>query len=188
MADIRELLSLLRSDDAETRASAVERAAVTVERLIHGLVEAIESAGEHDHYLVEHIHRFGPSMVVPIEGLLERSGDPDTRVLCALLLLRLKSRTGSGILVEAVHEGSDWLLPAASRLAEAGVLEAAPAMVHQLRSLPLERKDEIVGLLRALQALDGRIPADLATRFAAPEAPAQAREIVQQALRLTTAE
>ena len=27
-------------------------------------------------------------MVVPIEGLLERSGDSDTRILCALLLLR----------------------------------------------------------------------------------------------------
>jgi hypothetical protein len=152
------------------------------------VIEAIESAGEHDHYLVDHIHRFGPSMVGPIEGLLERSDDPGTRVLCALLLLRLKSTAGSGLLVDAVHEGSDWLLLAATRLAEAGVHEAAPALVHQLRSLPLDRKEEIVGLLHALQALDRSIPADLATRFSAPEAPAEAREIVQEALRLTTAE
>ena len=188
MADIRELLSLLKSDDPETRAAAVERAAVTIERLVHGVVEAIESAGEHDQYLVEHIHRFGPSMVGPIEALLERSSDPDTRMLCALLLLRLKSSSGSEMLVEAVHQGSGWMLPAATRLAEAGVHAAAPALVHQLRSLPLERKDEIVGLLHALQALDRGIPADLATRFAAPDAPAEAREIVQEALRLTTTE
>jgi len=182
MPEIRELLTRLKSNDPAERAAAVERAAVTVERLIHGIVDSIESARGHQHALLEHIHRFGPSLAAPLEARMRACSDYDTRVICALLLLKLKCETGVPILLAAVRAGTDWMLPAATRLAEAGVEAARLPIEHQLRTLPFERGEEIVGLLHALQRLPGGLPADLAARFSAPGAPAEARRLFEQAL------
>jgi hypothetical protein len=182
MPEIRELLTRLESDDPAQRAAAVERAAVTVERLIHGIVDSIESAGGHHHALLEHIHRFGPSLAAPLEARMQASSDDDARVLCALLLLKLKSEAGVPILLAALRSGSSWMLPAAMRLAEAGIAAARLPIEHQLRTLPFERGAELVGLLHALRSLQSGLPADLAARFSAADAPAEARRIFEQAL------
>jgi hypothetical protein len=186
MPDLTELLSLLRSDDPESRSIGVERAAVAVERLTHAVVSSLESAGEHVHYVADHVHRFGTLMVAPLEALLGRTHDRDTKLLCALLLLRLHSRVGVGELLAAVGEESGWSAQAATALAEAGVHEAEAPIVHRLRTISLDRADEILTLLHALQQLERSLPADLATRFSDPEAPSDAREMVRQAVELTT--
>jgi hypothetical protein len=186
MPDLGELLSLLRSEDPERRSIGVERAAVAVERLTHAVVASLETAGRNGRYVADHVHRFGTLMVEPLEALLARSQNRDTRLLCALLLLRLHSRAGVEELLSAVGEDSDWSQPAADALAEAGVHEAEAPIVHRLRTIPLERGDEITALLHALRRLERTLPADLVTRFSDPRAPSSARETVQQALELTT--
>ena len=186
MPDLGELLSLLRSDDPERRSVGVERAAVAVERLTHAVVVSLETAGEHGRYVADHVHRFGTLMVEPLEKLLERTGDRDTKRLCALLLLRLHSRAGQADLLAAIGEDTDWSPRAAAALAEAGIHEAEAPIVHRLRTIPLERGDEILALLHALLRLERTLPADLVTRFSDPKAPPGARETLQRAAELTT--
>jgi hypothetical protein len=186
MPDLSELFSLLRSDDPERRSVGVERAAVAVERLTHAVVASLETAGEHGRYVADHVHRFGTLMVEPLAALLARAEDRDTKLLCALLLLRLHSRAGVGDLLSAVGEDSDWSQRAAAALAEAGVHEAEAPIVHRLRTIPLDRGDEILALLHALQRLERTLPADLVTRFSDPQAPSSAREMLRQAVELTT--
>jgi hypothetical protein len=183
--DLTELLELLRSRDPELRCRGVERAAVAVERLTHAVVASLETAGEHTHYVADHVHRFGTSMIDPLETLLERTRDDDTAVLCSLLLLRLHSRSGLERLIAAVRDGSPWSLQAATAFADVGIHEGVAPIVHRLRTVPLERAEEIVGLLRALQRLEHGLPADLAMRFERPEAPPAARALLGEALAST---
>jgi hypothetical protein len=159
---------------------------VAVERLTHAVVVSLETAGEHGRYVADHVHRFGTSMVEPLEALLGRTEDRDTKLLCALLLLRLHSRAGVDELLAAVGAGSDWSQRVAVALAETGVHEAEAPIVHRLRTIPLDRGDEITALLHALQRLERTLPADLITRFSDPEAPIAAREMLRQAVELTT--
>ncbi len=186
MPDLTELLGLLRSDDPEARCNGVERAAVAVERLTHAVVASLETAGPHHHYVADHVHRFGTSMIEPLEALLERTRDADTGILCSLLLLRLHSTAGLDRLLSAVREGSDWALQAAAALADVGVHEAVAPIVHRLRTIPLDRAEEILGLLRALRRLDPSLPADLVARFESPEAPPEALVVFEQALASTS--
>ncbi len=186
MPDLTELLALLRSDDAEQRCRGVERAAVAVERLTHAVVASLQTAGEHGHYVADHVHRFGTSMIEPLEALLERTQDEDTAALCSLLLLRLHSTAGLDRLLAAVRDGSGWSLQAAAAMADVGVHEAVAPIVHRLRTIPLDRAEEILGLLRALRRLDRSLPADLVTRFESPEAPPEALKVFEEALASTS--
>ena len=176
MPDLREVLGELRSDDPEKCAAAIERAAVAVERLIHGVVTALESAGPHDRYIFEHVHRFGPTMIEPVKELLRRSSDPDVRVLCSLLLLRLHSQEGVEVLLEELERGGTWSALAARELGDASVSAAVPPIVHRLRTNPLESEDETLALLRALEQLSGSIPADLLPRLQRPGVPDSVRD------------
>jgi hypothetical protein len=187
MPDLTELLGLLKSDAPDERSRAVERSAVAIERLTHGVVASLENAGTHQLYVADHVHRFGTLMVEPLTALLERTADPDTRVLCSLLLLRLHSNAGVEHLQRAVREGSDWSTRAARVLAEADVHEAAPAIVHRLRTVDLTEAEEIDGLFEALEALEHTIPADLAARFSGNDAPPAARKRVEAAREATLA-
>ena len=120
MPELTQLLSLLRSDDPEERSNAIERAAVAIERLAHAVVNSLEGAGTHQQYVAEHVHRFGTSMIEPLEDLLNRTSDENTRVLCALLLLRLHSPTGVPVhpgwsKLPMVSVGSQRIWPSAAR-------------------------------------------------------------------------
>ena len=86
-------------------------------------------------------------------------------MLCALLLLRLHSRTGVPILKRAVNDGSVWSAQAAAALAEAGVTDSALALIHRLRTMPLGESEEIETLLGALDRIEHSIPADIVTRL-----------------------
>ena len=185
--DLNELLALLKSVEPDERSRAVERAAVAIERLTHGVVASLENAGDHQRYVADHVQRFGTLMVEPLTALLARAEDPDTRVLCSLLLLRLHSNAGIDQLQRAVTEGSQWSVRAARVLAEAEVHEAAPTIVHRLRTVDLALGEEIEGLLEALETLEHAIPADLAARFSGSDAPVGARKRVEAAQDATMA-
>ena len=127
-------------------------------------------------------------MVDPIHDLMERSEDHDLRVMCALLLLRLRSPAGVDLLLGEIERSGDWGADAAQRLAEARVGAAAPRIVHRLRTLSLDKDSEIVALLHALQTLEGSLPADLVERFSRTDAPAEAQSIAARAIDATTEE
>jgi len=188
MPDLGDVLQQLHDSEPAERARAIERAAVAVERLIHGVVGALEGAPRPRHELFEHIHRFGTAMLEPIHDLMERSEDRELRVLCALLLLRLRSLAGVDLLLGEIERGGPWVADAARRLAEAQVRPAAPRIVHRLRNLPMEQEAEIVALLHALQALEGSLPADLVERYSRADAPAEAQAIAGRAIAATTDE
>ncbi len=187
MPDLTELLTQLKSDSPEERSNAVERAAVVIERLTHGVVASLETAGAHQGFVADHVQRFGTLMVDPLSALLARAEDQDTQVLCSLLLLRLHSKAGVDHLKRSVMDGSKWSVRAARVLAEAEVHEAAPSIVHRLRTVDLAESEEIEGLFEALEALEHAIPADLGARFSGNDAPAEARKRVEAALAATLA-
>jgi hypothetical protein len=173
--DLTDLLEQLHSNDPDARARGIERAAVAVERLIHAVVASLETAGANDKFLSDHVHRFGPTMIEPVEALLHRSTDPDVRVLCALLLLRLHSRSGLDTLLAELELGGRWALEILEQLARSRIHSAAPRIVHRLREVPLENEAEIHALLAALDRLEHSIPADVIPRLQSPEAPESLR-------------
>jgi len=175
MPDLTDLLEQLQSDDADARAHGIERAAVAVERLIHAVVGSLESAGPNDKYLFDHVHRFGPTMIEPVEALLHRSQDADVRVLCALLLLRLHSHSGLETLLAELDRGGRWSISILDQLARAGVHSVAPRLIQRLRQVPLRNEEEIHALLAALEQLDHAIPADVVPRLQGPDAPESLR-------------
>ena len=175
MPDLTDLLAQLHSDSPDARARGIERAAVAVERLIHAVVGSLETAGPNDKFLFDHVHRFGPTMIEPVEALLHRSEDTDVRVLCALLLLRLHSRSGLETLLGQLEHGGRWSLPILDLLARARVQSAAPRLIHRLRRVPLHNEEEIHALLATLDQLDHATPADVIPRLQSPNAPESLR-------------
>jgi len=177
MPDLSQLLSELHSSDPESRAQAIERSAIAVERLIHAVVAALETAGPGDKQVFEHVHRFGPTMVEPVEALLHRSTDPGVRVLCALLLLGLHSRSGFDTLLAELDRGGRWSLLIIEQLVKADVRSAAPRLVHRLREVPLDREEEIRALVAALDCWMHSIPADVIPRLQSPGASESLRAL-----------
>ena len=185
MPDLTELLNALRSPEPEARAHAIERASIAVERMIHAVVAALETAGPPDKEIFEHIHRFGPTMVEPVEALLHRSTDRGVRTLCALLLLRLHSRSGLDTLLTELERGSHWSVPILEQLVRAEVAAAAPRIVHRLREVPIDEEEEVCALLEALRHFRQPIPADVIPRLQSPGASEALR---QQATRIIQGE
>jgi len=170
MPELTGLLSDLQSPEAEPRAHAIERAAIAVERMIHAVVAAIETAGPADKEIFEHIHRFGPTMVEPVEALLHRSTERGVRTLCGLLLLRLHSRAGLDTILAELESGGRWSVPIIEQLVQSELTFVAPRLVHRLKEVSLDQEEEIFALIEALRHFRHPVPADVIPRLQSPGA------------------
>ncbi len=176
MPDLTALLTDLRSPEADRRAQAIERAAIAVERMVHAVVLALETTGASDKEVFDRVHRFGPTMIAPVEALLHRSTDRGVRTLCALLLLRLHSRAGLDTLLAELESGGRWSVPIIEQLVQSELDFVAPRIIHRLREIPIDREEEILALLGALEHFQHSVPADVIPRIQRPGASESLRQ------------
>ncbi|MDY6802807.1 MAG: hypothetical protein SXA11_03240 [Cyanobacteriota bacterium] len=176
--DIYQTLEYLESEELETQVIALEAAAEIVNLFALKTVETFSKAA-HKFPLAERLYRFGSIIVPHLEQLLDRTEDSETKILAAVVLLRLGSSRGIDVLLNAISRDEQYPCLAASSLAAAGVKKAINPIGDRLRSATFEEIDLIVGLLTALEELNGEIPADIYRRFTVADAPWQIKFMLE---------
>jgi hypothetical protein len=129
------------------------------------------------HLVSERLVTRGPAIIAPVKNMMDSSLDLDLQINCALMLFHLGNTDGIPYLLRAIKERTDWMCLAASKLAHAQFQEVAPYIIEQLRTLPMERTDELITLLLALRTIGSEIPKDIQDRFTAGTAPWQIRTL-----------
>ncbi|HJP95847.1 MAG TPA: hypothetical protein VJ843_00590 [Candidatus Saccharimonadales bacterium] len=124
-------------------------------------------------FIAESLVTRGPAIIPAVKQSMANTNDLDLQITCGLMLLFFGNGDGILYLFKAIQEQTDWMCLAASKLASAGVTEAGPYIIEQLRKLPLERMDEITALIVALQRLGTPVPKDIKDRMTARGIPWQ---------------
>ncbi len=182
--DLTQLAVFLNASDIKTQIQAIDEAIQVNFLLADSAVDALQT-GQDRYFVAERLHNFGSVIVGPLQALLEASADAEVKILAALVLLRLGSRTGIPILLEAVltEQVDRYAALVAERLAANGVTEASTAIIARLRQLNLQEidlgrsfksnaaKDFVVSSLHAMQTLNVPLPQDLLTYLTAPGVP-----------------
>ena len=184
--DLARLAVFLNAPDVKTQTEAIEEAVQVNLLLADAAVYALQT-GQDRYFVSERLHSFGSVIVEPLKALLTESLDGEVQILAALVLLRLGSKAGLPVLVDAVlTEPTDrYASLIVERLAANGIHEAADAMTTRLRQFSLEsvdlgksfesnpNKDFVVSLLSAIQTFGVALPPDLQQRFIAQEVPVE---------------
>ena len=182
--DLNRLAVFLNASDTKTQAQAIEEAIQVNFLLADAAVYALQH-GEGRYFVAERLHNFGSIIVEPLQALLKESNDTEAKILASLILLRLGSKAGIPILLEAVlAEPVDrYAALVVGRLAANGVRQASELVVTRLRQLSAEKvnfgksfesnanKDFVVSSLQAMQTLNSPLPQDLQSYLTAPGLP-----------------
>lgn len=176
--DVYKTLENLESGELEKQVIAVDTAAEIVNLLALKTVETFGKAA-HKFPLADRLYRFGSIMVPHLEQLLNKTEDSETKILAAVVLLRLGSEVGIDVLLNAISRDEQYPCLAGSCLAAAGIKIAINYISDRLRNATFEETDLIVGLLTALEELNGEIPADIYGRFTVADAPWQIKFVLE---------
>jgi hypothetical protein len=176
--DLYQTVENLESGELEKQVCALEGAVEIVNLLAFKTVETFEKAS-HKFPIADRLYRFGSIMVPHLEQLLEKTEDLETKILAAVVLLRLGSQVGVDVLLNAISRDKQYPCLAASCLAAAGIKIAINPISDRLRNASFEEIDLIVGLLTALEELNGEIPPDIYRLFTVADAPWQIKAIIQ---------
>ena len=175
-------LTRLESDDPGEQAAALDEATAILKEFGRKLVDRFVHC--EDRFIIwERLFRFGPFVIDPLKVVLAHTTDPELRGLSAAILLKLGDRTAIPVLLDAIASSETLLCQAASRLAEAQVVEAADVMIERLRSLDFTTRVHMLSiqcLLIALEKLGRPLPFDLIERFQSPEAPWEVRVYMEK--------
>ncbi len=147
---------------------------------IETALNALNDEKEIRHLIAENLVARGTSIIAPVKRMMDSTSDLDLQINCALILFCLGNREGIPYMLRAIKEKTDWMCLAASKLASAEVQETAPYIIEQLRTLPLEKTDEIVTLALALRELGSEVPKDVQERFTGRNVPWQIRALFDQ--------
>jgi len=184
--DLARLAGFLIASDTEMQAQAIDEAIQVNSLLADAAVYALEK-GPNRYFVAERLHNFGSILVEPLQVLLEESAHAEVRILAALVLLRLGSKAGVPVLLEAVltEPVDGYASLVVERLAANGVDEASGAIITRLRKFDPSKvelgksfesnpsKDFVVSLLSAMQTFGIALPPDLQRQFAAQEMPVE---------------
>ena len=182
--DLIQLATFLNASDTQTQAQAIDEAIQVNSLLADAAVYALQH-GQDRYFVAERLHNFGSIIVEPLQALLREAADAEAKILAALVLLRLGSKSGIPVLLDAVlAEPVDrYAALIVERLAANGVGEASPAIIARLRQISLTEvdlgksfesnadKDFVVSSLHAMQTLNAALPQDILTRLTAPGVP-----------------
>jgi len=176
---MEELKANLLSDNLEVQIPALDQAWQAVQDLVAIAVQMLENGPER--FLVaERLHKFGPTIVEPLQSLLMRSNNEEVKVLASLALLQLGSLTGLDVLLRALTIDRNYPVLIAQHLAAKKVYESADRIILRLRTAENSEIDLIVGLLTALAELEAQMPSDLISRFEQPSMPWQVRRVTEE--------
>ena len=184
--DLAQLAVFLNASDVKTQSEAIEEAVQVNLLLADAAVYALQT-GQDRYFVSERLHSFGSVIVEPLQALLTESPESEVQILAALVLLRLGSKAGLPILIDAIlTEPADrYASLVVGRLAANGIREAADSMTTRLRQLSPDaidlgksfesnpNKDFVVSLLSAMQTLGTTLPPDLQQQFTAQEMPVE---------------
>ena len=182
--DLTQLATFLNASDTQTQAQAIDEAIQVNSLLADAAVYALQH-GQDRYFVAERLHNFGSIIVEPLQALLREAADAEAKILAALVLLRLGSKSGIPVLLDAVlAEPVDrYAALIVERLAANGVSEASPAIIARLRHMNLTEanlgksfesnavKDFVIASLYAMQTLNAPLPQDLLTCLTAPGLP-----------------
>ncbi len=166
--------------------------AIRVNSLLADAAVYALQTGQDRYFVAERLPSFGSVIVEPLQALLNESPDDEVQVLAALVLLRLGSKAGIPILLNAVlTEPADrYASLVVERLAANRVSEASEAIMTRLRRFsPADvdlgksfesnpNKDFVVTALHALQELAVALPEDLAGQFTVPSIPIEITSVL----------
>ena len=182
--DLTRLAVFLNASDTKTQAQAIEEAIQVNFLLADAAVYALQH-GQDRYFVAERLHNFGSVIVKPLQALLKESTDTEAKILASLVLLRLGSKAGIPVLLEAVlAEPVDrYAALVVERLAANGISEASPAIIARLGQFNFTEaelgksfasnanKDFVVSSLHAMQTLNAPLPQDLLNYLTAPGVP-----------------
>ena len=186
--DLAQLAAFLNETNIEKQAYAIDEA-IRLNRLLAFSSVCALRDGQDRYFIAERLPRFGSIVVEPLKSLLEESREAEVKVLASLVLLRLGSRAGVPVLLDALltEPAERYASLVARTLAANGIGEAGAVIIARLHGTDLSvtsvgksfgsnpSKDMIVSLLAALKTLTITLPPDLQQRLEAPKLPVEIR-------------
>jgi len=180
--DLYSVITDLSADQVEKQIAALDNASEIVNALVKSAVNAFRR-GPDRLFVAERLYRLGSVVVAPLEELLDKSDNPEVKILASLVLLQFGSTSGVPCLLDAIVKDCEYACMAANRLAEMGITEASDRIIARLRLCDPKQVDLVVCLLSALEKLGSELPSDLRNRFATPDVPWQIRTMLDNAKR-----
>lgn len=147
---------------------------------IEAALNLLKDEKEIRHLIAENLVTRGPSIIDPVKRLLNSTLDLDLQINCALILFYFGNREGIPFMLRAIKDRTEWMCLAAWKLAYGKVAEAAPYILDQLRSLPVEKTDEIVALVLALGKLGSQMPKEIEDRLTATNVSWEIRSLFDE--------
>ena len=189
--DLTRLAVFLNASDTKAQAQAIDEAIQVNFLLADAAVYALQH-GQDRYFVAERLHNFGSVIVEPLQALLKESTNTEAKILASLVLLRLGSKVGISILLEAVlTEPVDrYASLVVDRLAANSISEASTAIIARLRQFILREadlgksfesnadKDFVVSSLHAMQTLNSPLPQDLLTYLTALGIPVEINSLL----------
>lgn len=169
----RELESRMNSGKCEIQISALREVKQVISKLSSIAVEGFKRT-DNPVIFANELRTLGPAIVPSLGSVFESYGEGESRTILAILLLSFGDRRGVADALGALRMNNPNQFLAASKLAEAGVIEAAEKISQLLRehalneTLAPEIGPKLGALINALQTLGVAVPADVRARLTSP--------------------
>ena len=172
--DIDGLKSCLLSPDFNVQTAGLEEARKAISEIVVVAVQGLEYTQNKSLY-ADWLSSLGVMIVPELEKFYLASVSGETRTHAALMLLYFGSKVGLTDVMAALTLENPLQFFAASKLANAGIVEASAAIMALLRDYvftqPLDQEEQaskIHTLISALKKLEIEIPGDIKERLMAP--------------------
>ena len=186
--NINDLKSCLLSTDFKLQIAGLEEAKRLAEEIADSAVQGLARSSNKVIY-ADWLSRLGP-MIVPNLQEIYRSSEGETRTAAAIMLLYFGDRIGLRDVIGALKMDDPYQFLAASKLANAQVVEAAKPISALLKkyvfTLPLDDEAQastIHTLLSALRKLKVEIPADIMNKLTEPGVSKYISALVTKSMR-----
>ena len=167
---------LLYSSQLADQVEGLQEACKAISMIADEAVNALSLAGNKIIY-ADRLSRLGPVIIPSIEKRFVSYPDGELKTTAALLLLHFGSTSGLSQLMSVLSRDNENCFLVATKLANAGINEAAEPILQLLRDViclrPLDDKfaPEIAALVSALRKLSVPIPADIQADLTSPGVP-----------------
>ena len=189
--DLAQLSAFLHEADVEKQTQAIEEAIHINSLLAFSAVRALKD-GQDRYFVAERLHNFGSIAIEPLETLLKESNEAAVKTLASLVLLRLGSKAGVSVLLDAVlTEPVDrYASLIVEALAVSGIKKAGSAFITRLRQINSAEsdlgksfesnpnKDFVVSVLHALNTLSLALPEDLEFQLTSSDMPIEIKSVL----------
>ena len=169
-SNVEHLVKDLDSQQIEKQVLAIEKIAEVIDFLVVTVVETLENCND-PFVIAERLYRFGTLAIPPLEKLLKKSKKSEVSIFAALALMGLGSKVGIPKLLNYITKNEKYAYLISRHLAIEGIKEATEPILNLLRNCEINRVEEIITLIEALNKLNTTIPLDIYERLNNPDTP-----------------